>query len=306
MFDLNKRYIIYNACFGGYEFSFDFFKEVFQRFPPSLNKEQTLFRLAYSQTISLDEYMQRHFFDDYYFLIEKERETCDEFPYYIFCKTTESIYDIDLRNETWRTNMTIIGFLFEKIQKKLFNGEKPTREFYKLYAEFSMKIGIHSNKKTVTVVDGSSINITNITFSGLTCIRDNVCAKFNVYDEKYIVFADKCFKMEYNSANWYTDVNLLNYMLFKDINGTHASLGIIEIPDGFEWKIREYDGAESIIFSLPKDQMIKELLELLKQNKVSPNESTSPLIKELVLGEKTTEDLEEMTRNANKNFRRRF
>jgi hypothetical protein len=33
-------------------------------------------------------------------------------------------------------------------------------------------------------------------------------------------------------------------MLGKEANGSHASLKVVEIPDGIEWTIQEYDGLE--------------------------------------------------------------
>jgi len=45
-----------------------------------------------------------------------------------------------------------------------------------------------------------------------------------------------------------TDAALIQAVeeLGKEANGSHADLEVIEIPDGIEWELNEYDGIESI------------------------------------------------------------
>ena len=60
--------------------------------------------------------------------------------------------------------------------------------------------------------------------------------------------------------------------LFEEM-GTEKSSGycskieIEEIPDDVEYHIREYDGMEGVSWSIPKDKIIQDLLDILKGRK---------------------------------------
>ena len=59
---------------------------------------------------------------------------------------------------------------------------------------------------------------------------------------------------DYEKYNFYdndlerTDLNLVSVVesLGKEANGSHASLSIIDVPDGVKWTIEEYNGSEHI------------------------------------------------------------
>lgn len=65
-------------------------------------------------------------------------------------------------------------------------------------------------------------------------------------------------------------------------SGYCADLRIEEIPDDVELEIDEYDGLETVWWSLPKDQMIQDLLDLYRLKKMPNqcNKFTQRLLKE--------------------------
>jgi len=58
------------------------------------------------------------------------------------------------------------------------------------------------------------------------------------------------FKIKSNNYNAYrADLRLIKAIKkigLKESNGTHSELEIVEIPDGTDWGISEYDGIETI------------------------------------------------------------
>ena len=65
-------------------------------------------------------------------------------------------------------------------------------------------------------------------------------------------------------------------------SGYCADLRIEEIPDDVELEIDEYDGLETVWWSLPKDEMIQDLLDLYRLKKMPNqcNKFTQRLLKE--------------------------
>lgn len=50
-------------------------------------------------------------------------------------------------------------------------------------------------------------------------------------------------------------------------SGAYSNLDMEEIPDDVEFRVREYDGMESVSWTIPKDQIIQDLLDILKGRK---------------------------------------
>lgn len=50
-------------------------------------------------------------------------------------------------------------------------------------------------------------------------------------------------------------------------SGAYSKLDMDEIPDDVEFRIREYDGMESVSWSIPKDEIIKDLMDVIKGRK---------------------------------------
>jgi hypothetical protein len=105
--------------------------------------------------------------------------------------------------------------------------------------------------------------IYNSCYGGLS-FSDEFVEEFNKrYPEKKIIEYDL-----YNVVRYDQDaVALVEEMGLKKSSGACAHLNIEEIPDGVEHYVSEYDGMEDIQWSLPKNTIIKELIELLKGRK---------------------------------------
>ena len=54
---------------------------------------------------------------------------------------------------------------------------------------------------------------------------------------------------------------------FEWSSGNCALLDIEEIPDDVEYHIEEYDGMESVAWDIPKDEIIKDLMDIIKGRK---------------------------------------
>jgi hypothetical protein len=50
-------------------------------------------------------------------------------------------------------------------------------------------------------------------------------------------------------------------------SGAYSNLDIEEIPDDVEFRIREYDGMESVSWTIPKDEIIQDLMDIIKGRK---------------------------------------
>jgi hypothetical protein len=79
--------------------------------------------------------------------------------------------------------------------------------------------------------------------------RDLYLFVFAVYDD----LGPKCSANAINKAEWLDDLNLerndplllqVVEELGRKASGKYAKLEIVEIPDGVDWKIEEYDGQE--------------------------------------------------------------
>jgi hypothetical protein len=56
--------------------------------------------------------------------------------------------------------------------------------------------------------------------------------------------SNACWLSDSNIARNDPDLIAVIQELDKDANGTYADIGIVEIPDGVDWQIEEYDGSE--------------------------------------------------------------
>lgn len=50
-------------------------------------------------------------------------------------------------------------------------------------------------------------------------------------------------------------------------SGAFSKLNMQEIPNDVEFRIREYDGMEGVAWSIPKDEIIQDLMDILKGRK---------------------------------------
>jgi hypothetical protein len=74
-------------------------------------------------------------------------------------------------------------------------------------------------------------------------------------------------------------------------SGRHSKLDIIEIPDDVEFTVEEYDGIETISWSIPKDEIIKDLLDIIKGRK--KEEDTSKFTQMMLQNDFTPQQVRE-------------
>ena len=100
-----------------------------------------------------------------------------------------------------------------------------------------------------------------------------------------------------------TDPNaiaLLEELGSKVSSGHYADLQIEEIPDGVEFRIREYDGMEGVHWEIPKDEIIDDLVKLCRLEKFK--HQCNPLTQVLLDKNFTTWQLRDYVREEfNKN-----
>ena len=79
-------------------------------------------------------------------------------------------------------------------------------------------------------------------------------------------------------------------------SGIHSKLKLMEIPDDVEFHIQEYDGTEEVSWSIPKDEIIKQLLDIIKGRK--KKEETSKFTQLMVENDYTPQQLRERITNS--------
>lgn len=76
-------------------------------------------------------------------------------------------------------------------------------------------------------------------------------------------------------------IQLFEIMGSSLASGHYASLNVKTIPDGVQWSVSEYDGMERIKWDIPKDEIIRELIDIVKGRKTEPtNQFTKRLLDE--------------------------
>lgn len=75
----------------------------------------------------------------------------------------------------------------------------------------------------------------------------------------------------------------------KRSSGHFSKIELDEIPDGVEYDIREYDGQEGVSWTLPKDEIIQELVDIIKGRKRV--EETSKFTRRLLEEDRTIRGL---------------
>jgi hypothetical protein len=85
-------------------------------------------------------------------------------------------------------------------------------------------------------------------------------------------FNDKYYKLKFDTNITKDNIyellhdDLLDIILFNDINDKHSDICIDRIKSCYKWEIDEYDGKESVIPKLPYEEIIEDLLNKLWKN----------------------------------------
>lgn len=305
-------YIIYNADYGGYSMNTDFIIELFKRYPSHTEIGKQIFRMK-----NIEEN------DNSYNANSLDNLDIEYFMHYVITKNriidtkTNKYYYISEHCSELRDNPYLIDYIFQRTFIKIIKNGEFTPYF--LNSLFQFDKTHFSHQITEQEAADRLIELEHLTQKEIDEYVPAIIIKRvrrrRIIEEnngqqfiKNIKFYKNGFKQnniyyEYNT-NINTNINkdnlfdvlsdisngaLLDYILFYDINGSHASLSLDRIKKGYIWKVSEYDGAESIKLSLPYDNIIEDLLNYIW--KTENYESKTNLTSSLIDKSKTLKDL---------------
>jgi hypothetical protein len=281
--DTEYLYIIYNADYGGYSMNMDFIIELFKRYPSHTKIGKQIFKMTklkendinYNKN-SLDNLNMEYFM--HYVITENK---------IINTKTNEYYYISEHCTEL-RANQYLVEYIFERTFMKIIKNGEFTPYF--LNSLFQFDKTQFSNQITEQEAIDRLIELEHLTQKEIDdyvpafiikrvrrrrIIEDNNGQKFinnikfykNGFKQNNIYYEYKTnINVNINKNNIFDTLSdiangaLIDFIIFYDINGTHASLSLDRIKKGYIWKISEYDGVESIKLSLPYDNIIEDLL----------------------------------------------
>lgn len=225
---------------------------------------------------------------------------------------TNQYYYISSYCEQLRANQYVIDYIFERTLMKLFNNNEYTPYFYNALFQveinkFANEIPIEEAETLIELEHTKQKDILDFVPDIITVGRryrqrqrqnnNNIInIKNNIYfykngfkqNDSYYKFK---FNMNITKDNLYQiinsiDENILDNILFDDINNSNTSLTITKINKIYEWKISEYDGLESLKLNLPIDSIIDDLLNNIWKTKDYKNKS---ILTELLINKNLNE-----------------
>jgi hypothetical protein len=279
-------YILYNDCYGGYSMNEDFIIELFKRYPESTEIGGTIFKM---DDIKNENDINNKDLNIEYFMHYKITKNK------IINMQTNKYYFISPFCTELRDNQYLIDYIFERTLMKIIKNNDPTPYFYnELFQldkdKFSQEITAeqigelieleHIKQKDILDFVPEIITIgqrhrrrNRQNQNNIINIKNNIYFYKNGFKQNDTYYKFK-FNMNITKDNLYDiitsidiDENLLNRILFDDINGNNSLLSIIKIKKIYNWKIREYDGTESVILNLPTDDLIDDLLNKIWETK---------------------------------------
>ena len=310
-------YIILNECYGTSEYSLDFCKELFNKFPPTdLQLEKHLYK---PETI---EVVNRAIFNEKYDLINYKSKK----PWFIIQNKETKLYyqisqfhdDITKMFEKNNEGFDMIEYLMkrydgnnENINNIIIKDGKFTDYFYNIIVP---RLGCYKFESAQEEFETNTLNIPyrDITDGSIGTV-DNIYS-IRVFSNSYCKYINTIkhtrpfyYKLPFDETNWKTS-GIASYVFFHNILQNNSDLSIIELGDDLNFRIHEYDGQERINLELPYEKIIQELLkhidvmetfiepimncrgELAKASSIAqPN--MSKLTKELLYGEKNLNEL---------------
>ena len=310
-------YIILNNCYGTSEYSLDFCKELFNKFPPTdLQLEKHLYK---PETI---EVVNRAIFNEKYDLINYKSKK----PWFIIQNKETKLYyqisqfhdDITKMFEKNNEGFDMIEYLMkrydgnnENINNIIIKDGKFTDYFYNIIVP---RLGCYKFESAQEEFETNTLNIPyrDITDGSIGTV-DNIYS-IRVFSNSYCKYINTIkhtrpfyYKLPFDETNWKTS-GIASYVFFHNILQNNSDLSIIELGDDLNFRIHEYDGQERINLELPYEKIIQELLkhidvmetfiepimncrgELAKASSIAqPN--MSKLTKELLYGEKNLNEL---------------
>jgi hypothetical protein len=312
-------YIILNECYGTSEYSLDFCKELFNKFPPTdLQLEKIIYK---SETI--DVVNREHFNEKYYLINYKPKK-----PWFIIQNKETKLYyqisqfhdDITKMFEKNNEGFDIVEYLMkrydgndentnnENTNNIIIKNGKFTDYFYEIVVP---RLGCY---KFECAQEEFDINTVDTSFKYISDGKYDNTYSISVFSNSYCKYINTIkntrpfyYKFPFDETNWKTS-GIASYVFFHNILQNKSDLSIVELGDDLDFKIHEYDGQERINLELPYEKIIEELLkhidvmetfiepimnsggELYKASCIAqPN--MSKLTKELLYGEKNLNEL---------------
>jgi len=278
---MEKSMMIINSCYGGKCFNIEFLKELFKKFPPHTDVGGFLFR---NETYNNDhtdvtdtDNEVKPFLDDktgFKYVIFKEtfnrvciKETSND-KYYFLSPYLDITDDDD-----------VIRYIIER-KEGTFN----RAQLYELIKDDLLN-KTHVDSVESIPVDSEPPLIFRARHRDLYIYKDDYC---KVVDGENIKYG----KIKINMSNWKEfkiSSRIYRHFYFGDVNGYGSNLEIVEFYTGLIPDVHEYDGMETVIFRLPKDEIITDLLKL-RDNSISAD-NCNIFTKFLISGEYTYKDL---------------
>ena len=267
-------YIILNECYGTSEYSLDFCKELFNKFPPTdLQLEKHLYK---PETI---EVVNRAIFNEKYDLINYKPKR----SWFIIQNKETKVYynisqfhdDITTIFETNNEGFDMVEYLMKRYDYNdiIIKDGKFTDYFYKIIVP---RLGFYKFESTQEEFEANTLNIpyrditdgsigTDIT-DGSIGTDDNTYS-ITVFSNSYCKYINTIkntrpfyYKLPFDETNWKTS-GIASYVFFHNILQNNSYLSIIELGDDLDFEINEYDGQERINLKLPYEKIIQELLK---------------------------------------------
>ena len=302
----HEKYILTNKHFGGFsipiEIISDFFKYCVLTNSDGLNLFNEL------KLISLDSYDQKPFFTDninnYVYLFCKRTDDDDdeyykniiENPTIVYNTTTNKCYQLSEYSTDFRDSKAFIDYLFKQTDNM------QTNYFYELYTKFMIHFAeswwdIHN------ITFGQEINYVYPSLDmleelGYSQDDTDKCVIVKHGDEYYMKLTKRYdlpdptisyYVLSITFDNWKSHDNLCSYIVtyYNHIQ----NLKLNKLKSGYKHTIHEYDGAESVRFTLDYSTVIKSLLSKLQTLNIKPYETDPEFVKKLMTGEINIDDL---------------
>ena len=258
--DKEYLYIIYNADYGGYSMNMDFIIELFKRYPLHTEIGKQIFKM-----IKLKEN------DINYNANSLDNLDIEYFMHYVITKAkiintkTNEYYYISEHCTDLRANQYLIDYIFERTFMKIIKNGEFTPYFLNSLFQFDKTQFSHQITEQEAIE--RLIELEHLTQKEIddyvpAFIIKRVQRRRIIEENNGQTFIKniKFYKNVYDTLSDIANGALIDFILFYDINGSHALLSLDRIKKGYIWKISEYDGVESIKLSLPYDNIIEDLL----------------------------------------------
>jgi hypothetical protein len=290
----HELYILTNTDYGGFTINIELLCDFFKYSVITGSNGQKLFNQVYD--VSIENYDIKPFFinvfESYFFLYAKNMN--DDFsdnsmiynPDIIWNRTGNKFYQLSEWLPIFRNNKYFIDFLFKQVEQNLTYDK-----FYNLLAEFI----IDPNQSFFDMDDITFCQKINCEISDsyqeIACRVNNInkCSIFTNEGKYYIKYIKRhdlpdpqtnYYVLSITYDNWTSNNNLTSFIV-TTINQI-SDMRLNKLKPGYNYTIHEYDGVESIKFTLDYKTIISALLLKLKLNNITSDVSDPEFVQKLM------------------------